>query len=33
VIPAPVNAEACHLIGTRCGAQVEAAFELLPHDL
>ncbi|MCC3770506.1 type II toxin-antitoxin system VapC family toxin [Streptomyces sp. UNOC14_S4] len=26
VIPAPVIAEACHLIGTRCGAQVEAAF-------
>ncbi|MBP5938325.1 type II toxin-antitoxin system VapC family toxin [Streptomyces acidiscabies] len=26
VIPAPVLAEACHLIGTRCGAQVEAAF-------
>ena len=26
VIPAPVIAEACHLIGTRCGAQVEASF-------
>ena len=26
VIPAPVIAEACHLIGTRCGAHVEAAF-------
>ncbi|MFJ5301971.1 type II toxin-antitoxin system VapC family toxin [Streptomyces sp. NPDC088350] len=26
MIPAPVIAEACHLIGTRCGAQVEAAF-------
>ncbi|QNP73066.1 PIN domain-containing protein [Streptomyces roseirectus] len=26
VIPAPVIAEACHLIGTRCGAQVEGAF-------
>lgn len=26
VIPAPVIAEVCHLIGTRCGSQVEAAF-------
>ncbi|WP_055487881.1 type II toxin-antitoxin system VapC family toxin [Streptomyces sp. WMMB 322] len=26
VIPSPVIAEVCHLLGTRCGAQVEASF-------
>jgi uncharacterized protein len=32
VVPAPVIAEACHLIGHRCGAEVEAAFlEDLAH--
>ncbi|MFI9080725.1 type II toxin-antitoxin system VapC family toxin [Streptomyces sioyaensis] len=31
-VPAPVIAEACHIIGTRCGAAVEAVFlEDLAH--